>query len=152
VLPKGVFPETAKYNWGQMPASFAQGLSALGVKAEGAYLSVTIPVSSTKYESVNGLVMTAASATQARTAYAAFKEELASGSKSVLQLPAYGDQQLALYQSPKVGSKAELLVRRNRVVWQLEVSGDGLLVIPKPKLLAELGKYAAKQKARVGAG
>jgi len=153
VLRRSDFPATAKYSWGQMPASFSQGLGALGVKASGAFVAVTIPVGgSTKYQSVNGLVMTAASAGQARTAYAAFEEDLRGGSKSVLRFPAYGDQQLALYQSPKLGSKAELLVRRNRVVWQLELAGGGLLAIPRPALLAELQNYAAKQKQRVGSG
>jgi hypothetical protein len=52
----------------------------------------------------------------------------------------------------KSGSKAELLVRRKRVVWQLEVAGGGLLTLSKPALLVELRKYAAKQRARVGAG
>ena len=49
-------------------------------------------------------------------------------------------------------NRASLLVRKNRVVWQLELGGGGLLVIPRATLLAELQKYAAKQKARVGAG
>ena len=71
---------------------------------------------------------------------------------TVLRLPAYGDEQMALFQSPKLGSLAQLLVRRNSVVWQLEIQGGGLLVIPKPTLLAELKKYAAKQNARVGRG
>ena len=57
-----------------------------------------------------------------------------------------------LFQSPKLGSLAQLLVRRNSVVWQLEIQRGGLLVIPKPTLLAEVKKYATKQKARVGRG
>ncbi|HEX4746139.1 MAG TPA: hypothetical protein VFU99_04565, partial [Gaiellaceae bacterium] len=73
-------------------------------------------------------------------------------SKSVLRLPAYGDEQIALFQSPKLGSLVQLLVRRNSVVWQLEYMGAGLLVIPKAKLLAELERYAAKQKTRVARG
>jgi hypothetical protein len=153
VLSRADFPSSTKYTWGGMPASFTRGLAALGVKAKGAYYFAELSRSgSTKYESVQGLVVTTGSAAQARAAYTAFKAELRTGSKSVLRLPAHGDEQIALYQSPKVGSRAELLVRRNSTVWQLEVAGEGLLVIPKPKLLAELKKYAAKQKARVGTG
>jgi hypothetical protein len=153
VLRKSDFPAAAKYNWGRMPANFTRALGALGVRANAAYVSATIPAGgATRYQSVDGIVVTTASAAQARTAYAAFKDDLAAGSKTAVRLPAYGDQQLALYQSPRVGSKAEVLVRRNRVVWQLEVAGGGLLTLSKPALLAELRKYAAKQRARVGAG
>ena len=153
VLARSDFPSQTKYSWGRMPASFTRGLAALGVKARGAYYAAELSRSgSTKYENVSGFVVTTSGAAQAKTAFAAFRSELRQGSKSVVRAPAYGDEQIALFQSPKVGSKAELLVRRNSVVWQLEVSGAGLLVIPKPTLLAELGNYAAKQKARVGRG
>jgi hypothetical protein len=153
LLRKSDFPGTAKYNWGQLPANVVDALKGIGVDASGAYLTVTIPAGgATKYESISGLVVTAASAAQAKTAYAAFLQELERRSTSELRLPAYGEQQLALYHSPKYGSKVELVVRYNRVVWQLEVAGQGLLVLPKPKLLAELEKYAKKQQTRVGAG
>lgn len=153
VLARSDFPSQTKYTWGRMPASFTQGLAAMGVKAMGAYYAAELSRSgSTKYESVEGLVVTTGSAAQAKAAYTAFRAQIPRGSKTVLRVAAYGDEQIALFQSPKVGSKVELLVRRNSVVWQLQVSGAGLLVIPKPTLLAELGKYAAKQKARVGRG
>jgi hypothetical protein len=148
VLRKGDFPAKATYNWGQMPANFTQALAGLGVKASGAYIAVTIPRGGpANYQTVAGFVVTTASAAQARTAYTAFKEDLPRRGRTVLRLPANGDEQFALY-TPSV-SKAELLVRRNRVVWQLEVTGGGL---PKPAQTAELQKYAAKQKARVRAG
>jgi hypothetical protein len=153
VLRKSDFPARATYNSGRMPANFTKALAAVGVKANGAYFSVTIPAGgAAKYQSVDGLVVTTGSAAQAKSAYRLFKSDLDRRSKSLLQLPAYGDEQLALYQSPRVGSKAELLVRRNRVVWQVEVGGGGLLAIPKSTLVGELRKYAAKQKARIGAG
>jgi hypothetical protein len=148
VLRKSDFPAKATYNWGQMPANFTQALAGLGVKASGAYIAVTIPRGGpANYQSVAGFVVTTASAAQARTAYAAFKEELPRRGRTVLRLPAYGDEQFVLY-TPSV-SKAELLVRRNRVVWQLEVAGGGLA---RPAQIAQLQKYAAKQKPRVGAG
>jgi hypothetical protein len=153
LLRKSDFPAAAKYNWGQLPANVVDALKGIGVDASGAYLTVTIPAGGpTKYESISGLVLTTASAAQAKTAYAAFLEDLQRRSTSELRLPAYGEQQLALYHSPKYGSKIELLVRRNRVVWQLEVAGEGLLALPKPTLLAELEKYAEKQQSRVASG
>jgi hypothetical protein len=152
VLRESDFPAGATYNTGTMPASFTKALAGLGVRASGAYFSVTIPKgASAKYQEVNGLVVTTASAGQAKTTFAAFKKDLLKNTTSVLGVPSYGDEQLALYH-PTVGSKAELLVRRNTIVWQLEVAGGGLLVIPKPALMGELQKYAAKQKTRIGAG
>jgi hypothetical protein len=50
------------------------------------------------------------------------------------------------------GSVAQMLVRKNRVVWQLDVAAGGLLVLPKPKLISELKKYAAKQKTHISGG
>ena len=151
VLQRTDFPSTAKYTWGRVPATFTQGLAALGVKAKAAYASAQLSRSSTKYESVLGTVVANGSAAQARKVYSALKTDLRRGSVSVLSFPAHGDEQIALYQSPKLGSKVQLLVRRNAVVWQLEISGGGLLVLTKAQLLAELKKYAGKQKARVGA-
>lgn len=153
VLARSDFPSSTKYTWGRMPSTFTRGLGALGVKAQGAYYAAELSrTGSTKYESVEGLVVTTGSAAQAKAAYAAFRAQLPRGSKTVLRVAAYGDEQIALFQSPKVGSKVELLVRRNSVVWQLQIAGAGLLVITKPTLLAELRKYAVKQKARVGRG
>lgn len=152
VLRKGDFPAAAKYRWGQLPAVFMQGLDALGVKATGAYAAGTISVSSTKYKSVTGTVLTTGSAAQAKIVYKAFKDDLLSRSPTVQRLPSYGDEQIALLTSPRVGSKVDILVRRNTVVWQVEVLGGGLLTIPKATLLADLKAYAAKQKSRVGRG
>ena len=152
VLARADFPSTATYSWGRMPASFAGGLAALGVKAKGAYYAAQFPRNSPRYRSVQGMVVTTGSAAQARAAYSAFKTEMRRGSMSVLSFPAQGQEQIALFQSPKLGSKVQLLVRRNTVVWQLEVAGEGLLVLSKAQLVAELKTYAAKQKRRVGAG
>lgn len=153
MLARADFPAGTKYTWGRMPASFERGMAASGVKAKGAYFAAELSRSgSTKYEAVRGLVVTTGSPAQARRAYNSIKTFARTGPKSVVRLRSYGDAQIALYQSPKAGSKAEILVRRNSVVWQVEVSGEGLLVIPKATLLAELEKYAAKQKRRVGGG
>lgn len=153
VLGKSEFPTGAKYTSGPMPTGFSQGLSALGVKAQGAYLSVQVATGTAKYRAIDSFVVTAASAAQARTAFTAFKEELTLSDTSRIRLPSYGDEQLAVLQAPKLGGLgASLLVRRGRVVWQLEVGGGGLQVMSRATLLAELQKYAKKQKTRVGAG
>lgn len=147
-MRKSDFPANAKYNWGHLPANVTQGLAGLGVKGSGAFIAVTIPTSSTKYQSVDGGLVATASPAQAKTTYGAFKSDFGRG--TTLRLPAYGDEQVALF-NPSVG-KALLLVRKNRVVWELEVMNGGLLTLPKAKLISELQKYAAKQKARIGAG
>ena len=152
VLARTDFPSSTTYTWGRMPASFTQGLAALRVQAKGAFYSAQFPRNSPRYESVFGMVVTTGSAAQARVAYSAFKTEMRRGSMSVFSVPDQGDEQVALFQSPRLGSKVQLLVRRNRVVWQLEVAGEGLLVLSKAALVAELKKYAAKQKRRVGSG
>lgn len=154
LLRKSDFPTAAKYTSGQMPASFSQGLRALGVTAQGAFLSVQVATGTTKYRSIDGFVVVTDSAGQARTAFAAFKKEQALGfdKASRLRLPSYGDEQLALLQAPKLGSGASLLVRKNTTVWLLDLSGGGLQVIPRATLIAELQKYARKQKTLVGAG
>ena len=148
LLRKSDFPATAKYTWGNMPTNVINGLKGLGIKASGAYVAATVPVSSAKSETVTGSVFTTASSGQARKAYAAFKRDF--GSRPKLSLPAYGDEQIAVYKSGT--SMGEMLVRRNSVVWELSIEGMGLLVIPKAKMIAEMKKYAAKQKIRVGAG
>lgn len=152
VPAKSEFPANAKYTSGRMPTSFSQGLNALGVKAQGAYLSVQVATGTTKYRAIDLFVVTAGSAAQARTAFTVFKKELALTDVSRIRLPSYGDEQLAVLQAPKLGLGASLLVRKNRVVWQLELGGGGLQVMSRATLLAELQKYAMKQKARVGAG
>jgi len=149
VLRKSDFPKGARYTWSDVPSNVVKALKkGFGIDASGAYFAGTIPVSSTKSEVVSGAVYTTANSGQARRAYAAFKRDFGSGSK--LAVPVYGDEQIALY---KPGSSiANMMVRRNSVVWQLTVQGVGLLVISEAKMITEMKKYAGKQKARVGAG
>jgi hypothetical protein len=84
------------------------------------------------------------------------------GNEKALRLPAYGDEQHARFLLP--AARAELIVRKNTVVWMLWVENCGpyshtgcFFGTTPPKLtaaqaLAELKKYAQKQKARVGSG
>jgi hypothetical protein len=81
-----------------------------------------------------------------------------------LKLPSYGDEQFADYLPNPSRPHGQLIVRRNTVVWYLTVenctplsfSCYGTSRTEKPigraKATAELKKYAAKQKARVGKG
>ena len=149
VLDKREFPAGAKDTSGQMPALFGRGLAPLGIKANGAFLEVTMPLSATKYQRVDGLVVTTASPDQARKAFGSFKAGLNRGSGTA-RLAAFGDEQFVELDTR--ASIATLLVRKGRVVWQLQVGGHGLHVLSRSTLLAELQKYAKKQKTRVGAG
>src|SRR4051794_17197363 len=77
LLGKSDFSAAAEYNWGQLRVNVVDALKGIGVDASGAYLTVTIPAGGpTKYESISGLVVTTASAARAKTAYAAFLQEL----------------------------------------------------------------------------
>ena len=89
VLRASDFPAAATYNTGEMPASFTKALAGLGVRANGAYFSVTIPKGgATKYQEVNGVVVTTASAGQAKTTFAAFKKDLSKNTTTVLGVSA----------------------------------------------------------------
>ena len=67
-----------------------------------------------------------------------------------VQVPSYGDEQAALLNPDPIG--VSLVVRKGAVVWQLGVGPAGVLVMTRAQVLADLRKYAAKQKRRVGAG
>jgi hypothetical protein len=68
-------------------------------------------------------------------------------------LPAYGDQQFALYSAHRAGLGAMVFVRKGTVVWQLRIAPIPRQFRPtKAQVLAVLRTYAAKQKTRVGAG
>jgi len=146
IIKKTEFPSNAKYTWGYLPANVVQGLASIGVKGKGAYVSATIPKGTTNYQTINGMVLTTGSAGQAQKAYAALKAEIKN--EAAQRFPTYGDEQLAVYHA-KPSGKAQLIVRRNSLVWQLEVAGGGL---SKAALLAELQKYAGKQKIHAGNG
>lgn len=79
-------------------------------------------------------------------------------------LPVYGDQQTADFFASPQRARGEVIVRRGRIVWHLTVESCGPLApagclggVTPPKLtkveaIAELRKYAPRQKARVGRG
>ena len=83
-------------------------------------------------------------------------------SLSPLKLPVYGSEQRAAYRAD-TGS-AVLIVRKNTIVWRLAVESCSALSpagclggrtppkLTKARALAELERYARKQKARIGNG
>ena len=76
------------------------------------------------------------------------------GKDRITGLPLYGAQQFGRHDP--AGAEGigimELIVRKNAVVWLLNVKLEHRPALPKATLLAELKKYALKQKRRVGSG
>ena len=67
-----------------------------------------------------------------------------------LQLPKYGDEQIATYH-PLDGGR--LIVRKKAVVWMIELqSMVGTRELSTSEAVAELKRYGAKQMRRVGSG
>jgi hypothetical protein len=137
-------------------------LDARGLDVEAAsYLGATY--SRTKgFLQVSGAVWTPANVAEAKKVFAIVKKErgalfrrIGSMKQTVAVRPSYGNQQFARY-DPAGGegiASMELLVRRNSVVWLLYVNVERRPNIPKKaEVVAQLRKYAAKQKRRVGAG
>lgn len=148
VLRGSDFPKGTQYTSGDIPSKVTGALKKVGIQARGVYFGATIPFGSGKSETVSGAVYTIANSSQAKKAYALFKRE--NGGGATLRLPAYGDEQIV---QSKPGSEiANMTVRRNRVVWQLSVESLSLLNLSQAQLTAEMKRYAAKQKSRVGAG
>ena len=151
VLQRVDMPAGAKWTNGRMPASFARGLAAQGLRGRAAFHSTQIPLGTARYKAVDGLVVVVADAAQGRRAFRLFREDLAPRAQDTVRLPSYGDQQLATVTTrPTV--KAEVLVRKGAVVWQLEVATGGTAVMTRAQALGELKKYATKQKRRIGRG
>ena len=104
-------------------------------------------------------VIATGAAGQARNLFAGLKKEVLKKGKNDTtgRLPKYGDEQLRATQYDGGGRNVwatELLVRKNTVVWTLNVGSHPSTSKPftKAQALAELKKYAAKQKTRAGGG
>jgi hypothetical protein len=103
-------------------------------------------------------VITTATPSQARALFAALRKEALSKTKAErAAISSYGDQQLLVTfydgRGPNVLTE-ELVVRKGIVVWHLEVGAHPSSSKPfsRAQALAELKKYAGKQRARVGSG
>jgi hypothetical protein len=137
---------------GPMPASFARKLRGIEAVGRGARYFASIPFGPERSQSVSGLVVATASAGEARKVYAWQKRtamRLRKGA-SPLRLPRFGDEQVALSNGDT--DSGRLLVRRNTVVWRLEVAAAGELALSSARVRDELAKYAAKQRDKIGRG
>jgi hypothetical protein len=152
VLQEHDLPAKADYSSLSLPARTVKGLASIGVRATGATFHASLPVSSTKALSYDGVLFVTGSMAQAAKLYALSVREARKrpNKTTALRLPRYGDTQFA--RSFVDASTVELLVRTKSVVWTLQIGGTGLLVRSEAELTAELRKYAARQARRVGAG
>jgi hypothetical protein len=71
-----------------------------------------------------------------------------SGTFKNLSLPSYGDEQFSAGASTSGFSAGVVFVRKGTRLWEVVVSG--FPSFSKTKMLSELKKYAAKEKARAG--
>lgn len=133
----------------------ATGLSGRVATYHGARFS-----DSKGFLQVSGIVLTVASAADARRVFALTTKardrfsRRASNPWTRVSLPAYGDQQRALVDPPEdhgIGH-AELIVRKRTTVWLLYVTLERRPKPPVSELVADLKSFATKQKARVGTG
>jgi hypothetical protein len=137
---------------GPMPASFARKLRGIHAVGRGARFFASIPFGPERAQTVSGLVVTTPSPAQARKVFAWQKRTALRPRKgdTRLRLPRFGDEQVGLLGGET--DSGRLLVRRNRVVWRLEVAPDGALRLSPARVRGELVKYATKQRDRVGRG
>jgi hypothetical protein len=153
VLRPADFPAKADpVDAGPMPASFARKLRGIRAVGRAAQYFASIPFGPGRAESVSGLVVTTASLADARKVYAWQKRTAmrrGSGAET-LRLPRFGDEQVAVADGETDAGR--LLVRRNTVVWRIEVAAGGALALSPARVRDELVKYATKQGGRAGKG
>ncbi len=153
VLRPPDFPANADpVDAGPMPASFAAKLEGIRAVGKGARYFASIPFGPERFQTVSGLVVTTPSAAEARKVYAWQKRtamRLPRGAAK-LRLARLGDQQAAFTEGRTDAGR--LLVRRNRIVWRLEIAADGMLQLSPARLRDELAKYGEKEQGLVGKG
>jgi hypothetical protein len=109
---------------------------------------------------VSGIVLTVASPAEARKVFAITNRardritRRVASQWTTVSLPSYGDQQRALIDPP--GEEgiaiAELVVRKRTTVWFLHLTLERRPKPPVAELVADLKRFATKQKQRVGTG
>jgi hypothetical protein len=137
---------------GPMPPWFARKLRGIHAIGRGARFFASIPFGPERAETVSGLVVTTPSPVQARKVFAWQKRTALRRRQgdTWLRLPRLGDEQVGLLSGDT--DSGRLLVRRNRVVWRLEVAPGGALSLSPARIRGELVKYGTKQRQRVGKG
>ncbi len=106
-------------------------------------------------QAVGLVVITAPSARVARRVYRAAVDEAKKSSAAALEVAPLGDEQFAaLYGRPSLDETSALVwVRRNTVVWQIQVSSvTNPFGFSTTEARVELTRFALKQKQRVGRG
>lgn len=136
-------------------------LKAAGLSGRVATYYVTRFSEQKGFLQVSGVVLTVASAADARRVLSitvkARDARLRRGGSddwTIVSLPRYGDQQRARVSPPgnEGIANAELIVRKSTVVWLLAVTLERRPKPPVSELVAELRDLATKQQRRVGAG
>ena len=120
VLARSDFPAGTQYSGQDMPASYIKALAKSGIKAKAKSYYVDFHSG----HSVSGIVTTTEATSQAAKLYKFSKADMLS-KRTEIRLPRYGDEQIALV--TKHADKVELLVRKNRAVWEVEA----LLGVPE---------------------
>jgi hypothetical protein len=110
---------------------------------------------------VSGVVLTVASAAEARRVFAitkkardAFVRKVGARDWTPASVPSYGNEQSARV-SPAGNegiASAELIVRRSTAVWLLYVVLERRPKPPVAEIVSDLKRFAAKQQRRVGTG
>lgn len=136
-------------------------LQAAGLSGKAAqYLAVTFSQQKGSLK-VSGVVLTVASAAEARRVFTITKKARDTFVRSAgvrdwtaVSLPAYGNEQRARVSPPgnEGIANAELVVRKNTAVWLLYVVLERRPKPPVAEIVSDLKRFAAKQKRRVGAG
>ena len=162
ILQKKDFAAGADYDWSSGDDfDLTSALGAKGVAAKAATFLGATYSKRAGFLQVSGIVFTTAGAAKARIGFGivtkerqAFWKRLRAGYKPIARIPSFGDQQLALYDAPGGEGIAsiDLIVRKSSVIWLLNVKLERRPPPPMSEIVAALKTYAAKQKARVGAG
>lgn len=159
ILRKADMPAGAQYEANPRDHGAFSRLDELTTGA-ASYLGATFS-NTTGFLQISGVVCTTASAAKARKAFDVAKAELdelakrlRSEAKKIALPTRYGDQQFARYDA--AGNEGiqvlELLVRRNTVVWLININHERRPPISEAAFLSEAKKYALRQRRRVGSG
>ena len=163
ILRKADVPGVQAYDDGdELEHLIEEPLDAAGVDYQAATYTVLAHSEAKGSLHVIGWVITTASDAQAKKAYAAAQKGLERLRLSArtpkltpLSLPTYGNQQMAGLDEIDRGTGigfGRLLVRKRSVVWFLHVAHERRPPRNRAELIADLKRYAAKQRTRVGAG
>lgn len=159
VLKRSDFPAGTRASSRPMPA-YAVG--ALGRGLKGASFSASVPAGGGSTETawlLTGDVIVAPDRAAARRLFQLGKSARiglfsdVTGNPISLTLPAYGAEQLAFWTRSTSGRGVNVyvFVRKGVVVWQMNAAAIERSA-SKAQVVAELRKYAVKQKRRVGNG